>query len=254
MRQRGYLDSSFVDRLIREHLEWPPRSRVAAVGAPDVRALASALSRPWSERSIPLPFDSPKGEPRQPSDSAFNISPCVQWHRPCSFRQAVLPGRPIPIAIFLTSFDVGGTERQMVELIRRLDPAEFEVHVGCFHRRGPLTPLVEERAASIAEFPIDGFARVRTMRQLIAFAAWCRRLNFRIVQTCELYSNVFGLPAPPMARVPVRIGSRRELITPDKTRPAGGSTPRVPHRTRCRGQLDCSSRAVETGGCARPED
>ena len=130
----------------------------------------------------------------------------------------MLPGRPIPIAIFLTSFDVGGTERQMVELIRRLDPAEFEVHVGCFHRRGPLTPLVEERAASIAAFPIEGFARVPTMRQLIAFAAWCRRLNCRIVQTCELYANVFGLPGAAMARVPVRIGSRRELITPDKTR------------------------------------
>ncbi len=131
--------------------------------------------------------------------------------------QAVLPGRPLPIAIFLTSFDIGGTERQMVELIRRLDPAEFEVHVGCCQRGGPLAPLVEARAASIAEFPIAGFARVPTLRQLLAFAAWCRRLNCRVVQTCELYANVFALPGAAMARVPVRIGSRREIITRDKT-------------------------------------
>ena len=35
------------------------------------------------------------------------------------FRPEVLPGRPIPIAIFLTSFDIGGTERQMVELVKQ---------------------------------------------------------------------------------------------------------------------------------------
>lgn len=132
-------------------------------------------------------------------------------------RKAVLPSRPLPIAIFLTSFDVGGTERQMVELIRRLDPVEFDVHVGCFHRRGGLTRLVEERAASIAEFPIEGFGHVATIRQLNSFAAWCRHLNCRVVQTSDVYSNVFALPGAALARVPVRIGSRREVVTPDRT-------------------------------------
>ena len=67
----------------------------------------------------------------------------------------------IPVAVFLTRFEPGGTERQMTELVRRLDPVRFRVHVACFERRGAWLPRVAERAASIVEFPIRGFARPR---------------------------------------------------------------------------------------------
>jgi len=127
-------------------------------------------------------------------------------------------GRPYPIAFFLTSFEVGGTERQMVELIRRLDRTEFEVHVACFHRGGPLEARALENVASVASFPINGFGRPSAIRQWLAFARWCRRIGVRIVHTCELYSNVFGLPAAALAGVDVRIGNRRDLVTPDRTR------------------------------------
>jgi glycosyltransferase involved in cell wall biosynthesis len=127
-------------------------------------------------------------------------------------------GRPYTIAFLLTSFDVGGTERQMVELIRRLDRRTFDVHIACFHRRGALEPLAAEHAASVATFAIGGFGRPSALRQLLAFSRWCRRIDASIVHTCELYSNIFGLPAAALARVPVRIGNRRELATADKTR------------------------------------
>ena len=104
----------------------------------------------------------------------------------------------------------------MTELIRRLDPARFLVHVACFDRRGAWLPRVLERAASVVEFPISGFARAATARQMVAFARWCRRERIAVVQTCDLYANVFGLPGAALARVPVRIGSRREL-NPDKS-------------------------------------
>jgi glycosyltransferase involved in cell wall biosynthesis len=106
----------------------------------------------------------------------------------------------------------------MAELIRRLDRTEFEVHVACFHRRGALEALVVDNVASIATFPIHGFRRAATARQWLAFARWCRRINVRIVHTCELYANIFGLPAAALAGVELRIGNRRELVTPDKTR------------------------------------
>jgi glycosyltransferase involved in cell wall biosynthesis len=129
-----------------------------------------------------------------------------------------VPGaRPYPIVFLLTSFDVGGTERQMIELIHRLDRSLFSVHVACFHRGGPLEARAIERAASLASFPISGFHRPSTARQWLAFARWCRRIGARVVHTCELYSNIFGLPAAALAGVDVRIGNRRELLTPDKT-------------------------------------
>jgi glycosyltransferase involved in cell wall biosynthesis len=122
----------------------------------------------------------------------------------------------IPVAVFMTRFEPGGTERQMTELIRRLDSERFRVHVVCFHREGAWLPRVVERAASIVEFPIHGFARAATVRQFLSFARWCRRERIAVVQTCDLYTNIFGLPGAALAGVPVRIGSRREL-NPDKS-------------------------------------
>ena len=126
------------------------------------------------------------------------------------------PSPQVSVAVFLTRFEPGGTERQMTELVRRLDPSRFRVHVACFDKRGAWLPRVVERAASVVEFPIQGFARPATAAALLAFARWCRRERIAVVQTCDLYANIFGLPGAALAGVPVRIGSRREL-NPDKT-------------------------------------
>lgn len=122
----------------------------------------------------------------------------------------------IPLAIFLTRFEPGGTERQMTELIRRINPERFAVHVACFDTTGAWFARAEARAASVASFPIDGFARPRTFLRLLEFARWCRRRRIAVIQTCDLYANIFGLVGGALAGVPVRIGSRREL-NPDKT-------------------------------------
>jgi glycosyltransferase involved in cell wall biosynthesis len=116
----------------------------------------------------------------------------------------------------MTSFEPGGTERQMIELIRRLDPDRWLVHVACFHAHGAWFGRAAEAAESVAEFPVESFKRADIVRQVRAFARWCRTRRLALVQTTELYSNVFGLPAAALARVPVRIASRREL-NPDKT-------------------------------------
>ena len=129
---------------------------------------------------------------------------------------AVNPRPQIPVAVFLTSFDAGGTERQMTELIRRLDDRRFAVHAVCLRREGAWLPRVAGRAASVTEFRIGAFARPSTLKQLFRFASWCRRERIAIVQTCDFYSNVFGLPGAFLGGVPVRLGSRREL-NPDKT-------------------------------------
>ena len=117
--------------------------------------------------------------------------------------------------MFLTSFHPGGTERQMTELIRRLDRTRFDVKVVCFHREGAWLRRVEA-VAPVTAFPISGFARAATVAQAASFARWCRRHRIQVLQACDLYANVFALPAAALAGVPVRIGSRREL-NPDKS-------------------------------------
>ena len=117
----------------------------------------------------------------------------------------------IPVAVVMNRFKPGGTQRQITELIRRMDPARFRVHVACLHREVACGPEIVERVASIVEFPIEGFANLSTSLQLLAFARWCRREHIAVVQTCDLYANIFGLPGAALAGVPVRIGRRREL-------------------------------------------
>jgi glycosyltransferase involved in cell wall biosynthesis len=123
---------------------------------------------------------------------------------------------PVPIAIVMTSFEPGGTERQMIELIRRLDPHRWSVHLACFHARGAWFDRAAHAARSVAEFPVRSFRRVDVSRHLWAFARWCRERRIAVVHTTELYSNIFGLPGAALAGVPVRVGNRRE-INPGKS-------------------------------------
>ena len=104
----------------------------------------------------------------------------------------------------------------MTELVRRLDPHRYAVHVACFDTRGAWLSRVSEVAVSVTPFPVDGFGRPHTLRQLLRFARWCRQQRIEVIQTCDLYANIFGLIGAAIAGVPVRVGSRREL-NPDKS-------------------------------------
>jgi glycosyltransferase involved in cell wall biosynthesis len=125
----------------------------------------------------------------------------------------------IPVAIFVDQFIAGGTQRQMIELLERLDRRQFRVHPVCFHTTGEWFGRVARFDEPVAVFPIHGFYRAATARQLIAFARWCRANDIAVLHTCELYSNIFGLPGGALASVPVRIGSRRGMLeTPAQQR------------------------------------
>ena len=121
--------------------------------------------------------------------------------------------RRVRVAVWLSTFDAGGTERQMVELIHGLARNHYEVHALCFHARGPWRPRAAAGAASIREFPISGFARRSTWRELRRYARWCRDRQIQIVLTSDYYTNVFGLTGAALAGVPVRLGGRREINT-----------------------------------------
>ncbi len=116
----------------------------------------------------------------------------------------------------MTSFEPGGTERQMIELLRRLDRTRWAVHVACFQAQGAWFGRVADAAQSVTEFPVRSFKSAAAAREMWAFARWCRERRIAVVHTTGLPSNIFGLPAAAAARVPVRIANRRE-INPDKS-------------------------------------
>ena len=124
----------------------------------------------------------------------------------------------VPVAVVLSSFEAGGTERQMTELIRRLDRRRFRVHAVCFRRTGQWLRRVEAAACEVVDFPIRSFKSPRSVKALFDFVVWLRERRIAVVHACDLYANIFALPGAALARVPVRVGSRRELTPPDKTR------------------------------------
>jgi glycosyltransferase involved in cell wall biosynthesis len=124
---------------------------------------------------------------------------------------------PVPIAFVLSSCHAGGTERQMIELLRRLNPARWQVHVACIHASGEWLSRVSEAAVSIREFPFPAFSHPQVITQALEFIRWCREREIAVVHSVDLHANIFALPAAAAAGVPVRIANRRELM-PDRTR------------------------------------
>jgi len=121
---------------------------------------------------------------------------------------------PVPVALFVDRYIPGGTQRQILELLARLDRRRFRVHPVCFHADGDWFGRLANLDEPPALFPIWGFRRPHTGRQLLAFARWCREKRIEVLHTFDVYSNIFGLPAAALAPVPVRIGSRRGYIEP----------------------------------------
>src|SRR6516165_9235363 len=116
---------------------------------------------------------------------------------------------PVPIVFVMSSFEPGGTESQMIELIRRLDRSRWSVRVACMRRGGSWFDRVQ-RAAPCEIFAVNSFRRVATLGRWRDFARWCQDLQVAVVHAVDLPSNIFGLSAAALARIPVRVGSRRD--------------------------------------------
>ncbi len=105
------------------------------------------------------------------------------------------------VLLFVTDFQIGGTERQVVNLARGLQASEFEPQVGCFRLRGAFLEELRESSVRIAEFPIGplwGLAALRSQRKL---ALYLRQQRIALVHSFGTYPNLFALPAARMARV-----------------------------------------------------
>ena len=107
---------------------------------------------------------------------------------------------------------LGGTETQAVELAQRLDPARYGVTVGCLRREGPLLDRVAARGLPIVHVDIGrGIDSPSGALAVLRLARFLRRGSFEILHAHDLWSNLVGMSAVVIARVPVRITSQRDL-------------------------------------------
>jgi L-malate glycosyltransferase len=116
----------------------------------------------------------------------------------------------IKVLKFLTNFNIGGTERQFVHMVRQMDSDRFDLKVGCFARLGGFLPLVESSGVPLTEFSIRRLYSPLTLLRQLQFANYLRWNRFQVVHTYGFYPNFFAIPAARLAGVPVIIASIRD--------------------------------------------
>src|SRR5258708_5864686 len=118
---------------------------------------------------------------------------------------------PIGVLHVVDCLNVGGTERQLFELVRRLDRARFRPLIACFKSGGELHPRLLDLGIEPIEFPLRGtLAQANTAYQISRMALLCKRTNTRVVHAHDFYSNLVGVAAAGLAGAR-SIASRRDL-------------------------------------------
>lgn len=85
------------------------------------------------------------------------------------------------------------------------------MHVACLSKRGTLRSQLENMGfTDIPEFPLTSFYDSNAVIRVRQFASMLRDLRIDVIHTHDFYTNIFGMTAGALARVPVRIASRRE--------------------------------------------
>ena len=119
-------------------------------------------------------------------------------------------GGDLPLRLFLmiNTFETGGSERQYTVLAQNLAPPQFETHLGCVSRRGPLA----HNFPDATPFPLGGsLFGWRSLRTRLNLRRHLRERRVQVAHSFDFYTNLTMIPAAKLARVPVVIGSHRQL-------------------------------------------
>ena len=106
---------------------------------------------------------------------------------------------------------IGGTERQFVNVVHRLDRERFDLHLSCFRKFGAFLPDIEASGHPLTAYRIRSLYGVRTSMVQFQFANYLRKHRIEVVHTYGLYPNIFAIPAARVASVPVTIASVRDM-------------------------------------------
>ncbi|HEY6768493.1 MAG TPA: glycosyltransferase [Candidatus Sulfotelmatobacter sp.] len=121
---------------------------------------------------------------------------------------APISPRPVELFLMVNSLETGGTERQFLALSAAIDTNKFSVKLGCLKRLGSFLPEVDE----IMEFaPGGSMYWPKSQSARIKLARYLRTKQIVIAHSFDFYTNLMLIPAARLARVPVVVGSHRQL-------------------------------------------
>ena len=126
--------------------------------------------------------------------------------------------QPVNLFLMTNTFETGGSERQFSVLARNLSPEQFRIHLGCIRAAGPFADDFGE----VPEFRLGGsLFGWKSLRTRWRLSRHLRRHCVSIAHAFDFYTNLTLIPAARLARVPVVIGSHRQLgdlLTPAQFR------------------------------------
>lgn len=113
---------------------------------------------------------------------------------------------PIRLLQFTRSFYLGGTEGQVLELLRQL-PARYRVSLAVIERKGPMMEQVRALGFEPPDFPLHGSVlRPNTAWQVLRLARWINAQRIQLVHAQDFYAAVLAVPAAKLARAKVVVG------------------------------------------------
>ncbi|MFM7143593.1 MAG: glycosyltransferase [Alphaproteobacteria bacterium] len=115
--------------------------------------------------------------------------------------------RPLRTLFLIDELDIGGTEQQILELVRRIDRRRFDPVVCCF-RHGAKAREIESLGVPVVHEPKSLKADPGLVLRL---ARMMRRGRFDIVQTYLWGANTWGRVAARLAGVPHVLASERNV-------------------------------------------
>lgn len=126
-----------------------------------------------------------------------------------------MPDRRSSIVYVVASQDIGGTERHLTQVIPRLQAFGWQPTVCCLQYRGPLARLLEHSGIEVLAPPLQGLRTLSGGLHLLVAALWLLALLLRrrprIAHFFLPLPYLVGAPVALLARVPVRVMSRRNL-------------------------------------------
>src|SRR5262245_13337675 len=124
------------------------------------------------------------------------------------------PERPRVLHL-INSFDAGGTERQAVELLNRIDEKRFDTRLAVLGWRGPLRRQIAERFPYAPEFPLTSFFNANAIKQLLRLREMMIEKRIAVLHTHDFYAGALGVTAARLGGVKV-IAAQRHLRLSDR--------------------------------------
>ena len=121
--------------------------------------------------------------------------------------QRTAPERPLRLLCMLDELDIGGTEQQILELVRRIDRKHFEPMVCCF-RHGRKAREIESLGVPVFQVAKHHKLDITILPRLVQLL---RRERIDILQTFLWTANAWGRAAGRIAGVPVLVAGERNV-------------------------------------------